>query len=344
MAVTVGISCLKNADSKNKAIVIFDWHERSDVDDEVVKSHKIELTNLLKALKNRKEECSFYIEFPHKAKKFTESSQLTINIPTKDAVEHEMKNGSIAYKAFDEREEANWWVNIMMESTHEIQASIDQNMPVPDEFKAVSFGAYLKSVQEQQSNAKKILGNLPAKLQETVVPRMDTFTKAQEMLLEKATKYGIKSSDHFFNLAKQVSSDASTKKKFYDTLLDMQCTESDMSLLQSISSGKNRLSIVHAGMWHGQNLEKALMAFGYKNAFPKENLKTGFIMEDISEIKLAKNIPLTFIKPVYEFLSLCDACGKEAANHCGACKRTKYCSQDCQKSGWIGHKAICKKL
>lgn len=40
----------------------------------------------------------------------------------------------------------------------------------------------------------------------------------------------------------------------------------------------------------------------------------------------------------------CDKCKKPANTQCGQCKCVYYCSRDCQKLAWNGHKSICKDL
>ena len=45
----------------------------------------------------------------------------------------------------------------------------------------------------------------------------------------------------------------------------------------------------------------------------------------------------------------CNACGKAASGataflRCSACKQAWYCSADCQKAAWKGHKKACKQL
>lgn len=45
-------------------------------------------------------------------------------------------------------------------------------------------------------------------------------------------------------------------------------------------------------------------------------------------------------------LSACHYCqkGLENLKACGACKKTRYCSRECQKSDFKVHKKVCKKL
>ena len=41
----------------------------------------------------------------------------------------------------------------------------------------------------------------------------------------------------------------------------------------------------------------------------------------------------------------CAACGSaDATLRCSACKAARYCSKECQKAHWKGHKAVCKQL
>ena len=39
----------------------------------------------------------------------------------------------------------------------------------------------------------------------------------------------------------------------------------------------------------------------------------------------------------------CLVCDEKATLRCTACKVTKYCSRDCQRSDWPAHKRACKK-
>ena len=44
-------------------------------------------------------------------------------------------------------------------------------------------------------------------------------------------------------------------------------------------------------------------------------------------------------------LPACHYCqtGTEALKACGACKKTRYCSRECQKKDFKVHKKVCKK-
>lgn len=47
-----------------------------------------------------------------------------------------------------------------------------------------------------------------------------------------------------------------------------------------------------------------------------------------------------------ETLPLCEQCGATSAQAlliCGGCRAVSYCSRECQKSAWPGHKASCNK-
>ena len=46
-----------------------------------------------------------------------------------------------------------------------------------------------------------------------------------------------------------------------------------------------------------------------------------------------------------ELALACGTCGKrEASKVCGGCNRVRYCSVDCQKAAWKGHKPVCAPL
>lgn len=40
----------------------------------------------------------------------------------------------------------------------------------------------------------------------------------------------------------------------------------------------------------------------------------------------------------------CFVCNKPTSLKCTACKCAYFCSKDCQKQGWGGHKELCKKI
>lgn len=42
--------------------------------------------------------------------------------------------------------------------------------------------------------------------------------------------------------------------------------------------------------------------------------------------------------------SSCSVCGKQASNRCSKCKKTWYCSRECQASGWKNHKKNCRTV
>ena len=48
------------------------------------------------------------------------------------------------------------------------------------------------------------------------------------------------------------------------------------------------------------------------------------------------------IKPIRKTTN-CLVCNKPSTKRCSRCKSAFYCSQECQKKDWIGHKLLCKK-
>ncbi|KAF2639695.1 hypothetical protein P280DRAFT_481109 [Massarina eburnea CBS 473.64] len=39
--------------------------------------------------------------------------------------------------------------------------------------------------------------------------------------------------------------------------------------------------------------------------------------------------------------TLCEICNNTATQRCSACSQSRYCTRDCQKSGWPKHKLLC---
>jgi hypothetical protein len=51
--------------------------------------------------------------------------------------------------------------------------------------------------------------------------------------------------------------------------------------------------------------------------------------------------------PIFQALSVCDACHQEFSRKlgkCGGCKVASYCSLECQKKDWKSHKSVCGSL
>ena len=40
-------------------------------------------------------------------------------------------------------------------------------------------------------------------------------------------------------------------------------------------------------------------------------------------------------------MACCESCGSQTAQKCGNCKKVWYCSRNCQKEDWKGHKNYC---
>ena len=345
-SVTLGVSCLNDESLKRKVILLYDKHE-TDPSDIVAqtKQHQDELIKLITAVSKRADESSFYIEFPYRTTHFKGTYDYsTIHIPIKDAFAHAMRHGSIEYHPFDERSESDYWVREMLINIEAVDDALKKGHPLPEEFKAVTIGLYLKTLQEHENAAQEIAKQLPLAVQEEAFKQIAAYQKIQAIITQEATSHALENHEHFFSLIKKSFLVASARKKaFFNFLSEAQTAYSDISLLHSVITNKKLLSIIHAEAYHVEHLEKALTLLGFRNAFPDRDLKNGLNVKDLHTIIWPTSIPASFIAPLYEFLSLCHTCGKQTTIQCGACKKTYYCTRECQKNNWSSHKLLCKK-
>lgn len=338
----VGVACVENKDKNQKIIILYDQHDEHRTNTSV--NHQNELKKLITVLSALNKKSSFYIEFPHKTKNFKGTyDHTTIHVPVKDALVNNMQNGSIEYKPFDERTDSDFLVRDMLLHTDQLQQAIDTNYPLPQEFKDITVDSYLQSISNQEIVTQNTAQDLPDDLKSLQLKRNQVYQDAKTIINQVCTNFPVDKKSHFFELAKKISTQNKAQFKLFTSLMDMQSIHSDLTLLKSIIVAHNEISIVLAGAFHANNLEKALMKINYKNVFSDRNLKNGLHVENLQSIMWPQSIPQSFSASIYEFLTLCTGCGKHSSTKCSACKKAYYCSLACQKKEWPTHKVICKK-
>lgn len=98
--------------------------------------------------------------------------------------------------------------------------------------------------------------------------------------------------------------------------------------------------------------QKLFQAFSnywtFFSCLPKrpENISEGETISDAG--KLVHRVLGEFQDHLGDAVTPCDRCGKCALGYklkrCSRCKQASYCSQDCQKEDWRGHKRTCTPL
>lgn len=335
--VTVGAGCLQHEKSGQKIVTIHDRHD-GDTKRPQIPLHQNELNQFIAALSKKTQKSTFYIEYPHKAPTFKGTlDHYTVHVPIKDALAHDMHHGSIEYKTFDEHTEADYWVREILYNTQPVLEAIKNNHPMPQSFKALSIKAYLDTIQEHEKSCQGLIKLLPSELHEYANQKLALYKTITNIIEEHLKIQKLNREDHIVKLAALLSSYPLNK-----LMLQMHTIHSDMVLLHSVLNDKNPLIIVHGGAFHTQNLEKILAKVGFRPAFPDRNLAEGLDAHDLLNITWPGTTASSFTQPLYEFLALCNACGKESTSKCGGCKKSFYCSADCQKNDWQKHKPICK--
>lgn len=299
---TVGVACVENKDKDHKVVIIYDQHDESKTVTST--NHQNDLKKLISALSKHTKKSTYYIEYPHKTEHFKGTYDFsTIHVPVKDAIAHNMNNGSIEYKPFDQRSDEDFLVHDMILNTDRVHHAITNNYPLPKQFKQLSLDSYLKSINKSKARSENLAKELPDEL----VPcheRNNIYNETKNIINRACEILKIDKKAHFFELAKKISNQGKAQFILYTTLVDMQSVESDLSLLKSIINDTNKISVVSAGAFHAHNLEQALSRIGYKNVFADRNLKKGLHVESLQNIMWPQVIPNSFNAPIYEFLAL----------------------------------------
>lgn len=341
LGVIVGISCLENKNIPQKVVLLFDKHDMVKLLPEI-KQQQQELSCFINVLSKKTEEVTFYIEFPYHTTLFKRTYDFsTIHVPIKDALAHAMKHGSIEYKPFDERTETDFWIREIILNLPAIIEAQKKGQALPETFKAVSISKYVETIGAQEKMAQELIKSLPAELKKTASEKLAGYKNVKNFIDQQIKIQNINPQSHFLNLAKQLPKTASIENNLL-AIIQMQTILSDISLLHTLLNNKKPIIIVHAGAYHTHHLEKALMHIGFQKAFPDRNLTEGLNVEDLAHITWPTQLPSSFVQPIYEFLSLCSVCGKEATTKCSICKKAYYCSKECQKNAWPQHKPVCK--
>ena len=83
-----------------------------------------------------------------------------------------------------------------------------------------------------------------------------------------------------------------------------------------------------------------------KRRIGKSLLPTSHTLQSALSLLCPSPIPLTKTQEKHSLLykTRCVATGKPKLLLCTACKHTNYCSTECQKADWKGHKRMCKEI
>ena len=342
MGVIPGVSCLENTESKHKVILI---HDRHDVQGEFPEriAHQKELGQLIQALVKRTAQSSFFIEYPHRTTNFkTTYDHSTVHVPIKHAQRHGMQQAGLVYKPFDERVESYFWVREMLENTQAVDDALKNGMQLPSEFKAVSVGAYVSALQADEKKVRELAQQMSTQLQEKVAEKVAAYQEVYNLIQTYSAHFKVQPEDHIWNIIKNVRS-PQLKNTLHIAVTQANAAYTDVALWNSVMHDANAVSVVHGGANHTCQLEKALVLNAYVNAYPDMNLAKGLSAHDLWAITFPAQNPPSFIKPLYSFLSLCNACGTQTSTRCSACKKIYYCGSSCQKDDWKEHKTQCKK-
>lgn len=342
LAEVVGITCLQNKKGQ-KVVLIHDKHDLIRVNNENIKLHQNELIGFINALSALANQSSFYIEFPYKTTNFKGTKNTnTIHFAIIDALKQDMKNGSIEYIPFDQRTESEFWIREMFLHPKVVIEALKNHYSFPKEFKEVTIQNYLSLLQLLEKDCQELIKQLPADIKLVKLEKIQLYKKIQNFIEEKIIEHNLNIKQHMLDLIEKLYISPSIENKFFE-MTEVQSIFSDIFLLDHILNNNKPLIIVHAGAYHTQHLEKNLLTAGFVNVFEQRKLTEGLNTYDLQKITWPASISSSFISPVYEFLCLCNVCGKESSSKCSICKKTYYCTVDCQRKNWPNHKIICRK-
>jgi hypothetical protein len=226
----------------------------------------------------------------------------------------------------------------MIINAAQVLQAYKNNHPFPASFKSLTIKAYLDTIQEHEKACQIMIQKLPIVLQEYATQKLSLYQRTRKTIEDHAVIQKLNQQDHITRLTSALAREPLNK-----LIVEMNTVHSDIALLYSISQDSNPLIIVHGGAYHTQNLERILTKVGFKPAFPERDLSPGLDALDLSKILLPSVFESSFNGSINEFLTLCTACGKESTAKCGGCKKSYYCSGNCQKADWSSHKLTCKK-
>lgn len=293
-----GISFLKE---KNKKIVLLhDKHDQPASLDNISQIHQQEITKLITRLKERTSKSSFYIEFSTRTKNFQfTQAQKGINIPIQDALKHNFSHGSILYKPFNHRTEADFWLLQMFVNCKAVDLALKNKVTIPKEFYDVSIKNYYQDLEKKKQEVQSLITLLPTEIASQVSDKVTRIAQLQFYIVNLANYHQIPLDNHFFELVKKISLAPDQENKLFITLLQIQSIETDLSLAHSLIQDSEKTAIVHAGAYHTQQVENCLLGCKYQMV---HEIKNGLNAQNLATLTWPTKFETTFTDQILNFI------------------------------------------
>jgi hypothetical protein len=300
-AMIVASSCLKRfVPRHNKLIVLYDKHAFHP--DEAKSTHVNDMKKFINELTKNKHHIPFLVEIGESHQDSTRLSNMVespSNVAIRLALENKMKYKNINFIPFDIRKHPDTWMRDMLWQTDQFAQALKQNYPFPPQFHSLTSDHFLEHLDDRYHSTQETIENLPVSStikKEYYDTNKQKYTDAHLLLNSLLKKYNIKNNQHLFNLITRLND--SEKTRLFLNLTEENNYALDTNLLSTIlqKSNDHPLSVLLAGAYHSNNIEKYLVK---EFAFEKDPLSSMTLpdlkVNDLTHIQWPKNVPDNFM-------------------------------------------------
>ena len=201
-------------------------------------------------------------------------------------------------------------LNDMLNEINETKELIIAGITLPDPFYSLSANRILNNIDDRYETIASIIEELPTL--DTIKKRdhnahKNLCQKIDTLIHSLLKKYNLdENKNHIFDLIQHLNDRESDH--LWTAVTELNCLYVDMHLLKDLLtvSKKSSLSIILAGAYHSNNIEKRLLADypGFEKDVSASMILPNSCFDDLANIQVPTNIPGNFLsEQMKEFLA-----------------------------------------
>lgn len=305
-SMTVGLSCLKDPRSGKKRVIIYDHHVNLSVDgaydQERAQAHANQIRIFLQELIERAAKVSYHIELSHWTERMIQEGRgpdfnTPLNVAVKCALENQKRLKNITFIPFDVRKDIDFWIREMALNKDQFLMALKTHFPLPED-SFITVHSYVAHMENRRKAVELLENKLPASLINQIKEKNEqSYIRLKEYIEAICAHQKIDHAQHILNILLMNTDEC------YAHFVGEQCSHVDVTLINNVLEDENDLSIVHGGSYHCEQLDQALKAVGFVDAFPEQDLKNGLKATSLFDLRIPQEVPINFLAIIRAFLA-----------------------------------------